>query len=151
MLLGSVGFAQEKADKIVVLKAARRLQLLHNGKVIRDYKVALGSHPVGPKERVGDKRTPEGEYVIDSKNAHSQYHLSLHISYPNQKDRERARRLGVNPGGDIMIHGLPDAYAWLGAEHARYDWTLGCIAVSNKEIEEIWKLVPAGTPVEIRP
>lgn len=140
-----------QADRIVVYKAQRKMELLRDGKVIKTYKVALGSNPVGPKTRQGDHRTPEGVYRIDSKNAHSRFHLALHVSYPDAKDRERARKLGASPGGDIMIHGLPDRYAYLGLLQSKYDWTDGCIAVSNSEIEEIWKLVPVGTPVEIRP
>lgn len=141
----------QQADRIVILKSERTMTLLHKGKVLRTYKVALGGEPRGPKQRAGDNRTPEGEYTIDLRNSHSQFHLSLHISYPNQADRERARRLGVDPGGDIMIHGLPAGYSWLGAAHRQMDWTLGCIAVTNSEIEEIWKMVPLGTKVEIKP
>ena len=96
-------------------------------------------------------RTPEGHYLIDSRNAASSYHKALHISYPNADDRERAARLGVAPGGAVMIHGLPNGKDWLGPTHRLYDWTLGCIAVTDSEIDEIWNLVPVGTPVEIRP
>ncbi len=140
-----------QADRIVVYKAQRKMELLRDGKVIKTYKVALGPNSAGPKARQGDHRTPEGVYRIDAKNSHSRYHLALHISYPDAKDRERARTLGVSAGGDIMIHGLPDRFAYLGALQSKYDWTDGCIAVSNAEIEEIWKLVPVGTEVEIRP
>jgi murein L,D-transpeptidase YafK len=140
-----------QADRIIVYKSRHKMELLGNGKVIKSYKIALGGNPVGAKTRQGDHRTPEGHYRIDTKNAHSQFHLSLHVSYPNAEDRESARKLGVSPGGDIMIHGLPDRYAYLGALHRNYDWTDGCIAVTNAEIEEIWKLVPVGTEVEIRP
>ncbi len=139
------------ADRVVIVKSARTMTLLHSGTVVKSYKIALGGHPIGPKERQGDERTPEGEYKIDSRNAHSQYHLALHVSYPNATDRARARRLGVDPGGDIMIHGLPRDWSWMGAAHRKLDWTLGCIAVTNQEIEEIWQLVPVGTPVEIKP
>jgi murein L,D-transpeptidase YafK len=141
----------EQADRIVIVKSERTMTLLRQGKVLKTYKVALGHQPRGPKGQAGDNRTPEGEYTIDLRNAHSQFHLSLRISYPNQADRERARKLGVDPGGAIMIHGLPAAYAWLGPAHRQTDWTLGCIAVTNPEIEEIWKMVPLGTKVEIRP
>ena len=127
------------------------MQLMHAGQVIKSFKIALGGEPVGPKTRQGDHRTPEGIYVIDSRNAHSKFHRSLHISYPNAADRERARRLGVSPGGDIFIHGLPNGYGWIGAAHRARDWTDGCIAVTDPEIEEIWKLIDNGTPVEIRP
>lgn len=124
---------------------------MHAGKVISSYRIALGGNPVGPKTRQGDRRTPEGTYVIDSRNAQSHYHRSLHISYPDAADRERARKLGVSPGGDIFIHGLPNGYGAIGAAHRLHDWTDGCIAVTDQEIEEIWKLVDNGTPVEIRP
>lgn len=141
----------EQADLIVIVKSERTMTLLRQGKVLKTYKVALGQEPRGRKAQIGDNRTPEGEYTIDLRNAHSQFHLALRISYPNQADRERARKLGVDPGGAIMIHGLPAAYAWLGPAHRQSDWTLGCIAVTNPEIEEIWKLVPLGTKVEIKP
>ena len=127
------------------------MDLMHAGQIIKTFKIALGSEPVGAKVRQGDHRTPEGVYVIDSRNAHSKFHRSLHVSYPNTADRERARRLGVSPGGDIFIHGLPNGYGWIGAAHRARDWTDGCIAVTDPEIEEIWKLVENGTPVEIRP
>ena len=140
-----------QTDHIIVYKSQHKMDLVSNGKVIKSYKVALGGNPVGPKTRQGDHRTPEGHYRIDTKNAHSRFHLSLHVSYPNAEDQERARKLGVRPGGDIMIHGLPDRYAYLGALHRNYDWTDGCIAVTNAEIEEIWKLVAVGTEVEIKP
>lgn len=140
-----------QADRIVILKAERTLRLYQAGKVLKTYRVALGGHPVGAKTRQGDGKTPEGLYKIDSRNAHSQFHLSLHVSYPNDEDRARARKLGVSPGGDIYIHGLPPAYAYLGSLHRQVDWTLGCVAVTDAEIEEIWKLVPNGTPVEIKP
>jgi len=139
------------ADRILVYKSQRKMELLRDGQVLKTYRIALGPNAVGPKTRQGDHRTPEGIYRIDAKNAHSRFHLALHISYPDAKDRERARQLGVNPGGDIMIHGLPDRYAYLGSLQSKYDWTDGCIAVSNPEIEEIWNLVPVGTTVEIRP
>src|SRR5579872_1119308 len=142
---------ETQCDKVLVLKAERKLQLLKDGKVIREYKVALGGSPKGPKVRQGDQKTPEGNYIIDSRNAASHYHKSLHVSYPSEADRAHARKLGVNPGGEIYLHGIGKEYGWLGAAHALHDWTLGCIAVTNDEIDEIWKLVPNGTPVEIRP
>ena len=141
----------EKADSILILKKDHILQLLAGGRVIRTYKVALGRGGLAPKEREGDGRTPEGHYVIDARNANSHYHRALHLSYPNADDRARAARQGVSPGGAIMIHGLPNGVAWLGASHLLCDWTLGCIAVTDAEIDEIWDLVPIGTPVEIRP
>jgi murein L,D-transpeptidase YafK len=140
-----------KADRIVVEKSTRTMTLMRDGIVLKTYKVALSREPVGAKEREGDHKVPEGEYVIDSKNPHSRFHLALHISYPNAVDKERARKLGVRPGGNIEIHGLDSKYAWVGSLQRRVDWTDGCIAVTNSEIEEIWPLVAVGTPVEIRP
>jgi murein L,D-transpeptidase YafK len=127
------------------------LELLAGGKVIRTYKVSLGRGGLSPKEREGDARTPEGHYTIDARNASSHYYKALHISYPSAEDRNRASKQGVSPGGAIMIHGLPNGMGWIGAAHRLYDWTLGCIAVTDQEIDEIWNLVPVGTPVEIRP
>ena len=141
----------EPADKVLIEKKARRLSLLSNSEVIKTYRIALGGNPIGPKERQGDNKTPEGTYIIDSRNRDSAYHLSLHLSYPNEKDKLRAKKLGVSPGGDIMIHGIKNGLAWIGAFHAEVDWTEGCIAVTDQEIEEIDRLVPNGTIVEIRP
>ncbi|HEY4679377.1 MAG TPA: L,D-transpeptidase family protein [Candidatus Angelobacter sp.] len=143
--------APDQADKIVILKSARTMTLLNGGKVLKTYKVALGSVPIGPKRVEGDHKTPEGNYIIDAKNQHSQFHLSLHISYPSAADQQRARAMGARPGGAIMIHGLAMPFAYLGPLHRQTDWTDGCIAVTNAEIEEIWKLVSVGTRVEIRP
>jgi murein L,D-transpeptidase YafK len=139
------------ADRIIIHKKTRTMELMHAGQMIKSYKIALGGEPLGPKTRQGDHRTPEGVYVIDSRNAHSQFHRSLHISYPNAADRERARKLGVSTGGDIYIHGLPNGYGFIGAAHRARDWTDGCVAVTDQEIEEIWGLVENGTPVEIQP
>ena len=141
----------EAADNVLIEKKERRLTLLSNGEVIKTYKIALGGDPVGPKERQGDNKTPEGTYIIDSRNRNSEYHLSLHISYPNERDKIRAKALNVSPGGDIMIHGIKNGLAWVGNLHAGIDWTNGCIAVTDEEMEEIYKLVPNGTMVEIRP
>jgi len=143
--------APQSADSILILKKDHVLELLKDGKVIRTYKVALGRGGLAPKEREGDGRTPEGHYIIDSRNAESHYHKALHISYPSEEDRRRAAKLGVSPGGAIMIHGLPNGMGWLGASHRFYDWTLGCIAVTDEEIDEIWEMTAIGTPVEIRP
>jgi murein L,D-transpeptidase YafK len=140
-----------KADRVVVNKANRALLLYRGGDVIRSYKIALGRNPTGPKTRQGDGRTPEGTYTISSRNTASAFHRSLRVSYPNAADRERARRLRASPGGDIMIHGLPNKMGAIGAAHRLTDWTDGCIAVTNEEIEEIWRLVPDGTPVHINP
>ena len=141
----------EPADKVLIEKKRRRLTLLSKGKAIKTYKIALGGNPVGPKEMEGDNKTPEGNYTIESRNRHSDYHLSLRISYPNERDKKRAKGLGVSPGGNIMIHGVKNGLEWVGEFHTATDWTEGCIAVTNKEMEEISRLVPNGTPVEIRP
>ena len=141
--------ATGSVSALLVMKARRRLYLLDGRKVIREFHIALGSDPVGHKEREGDGRTPEGVYYIDRRNPRSRYHLALGISYPNAADIARAKELGVDPGGDIFIHGQP-AFVPSGARIAG-DWTAGCIAVSNREIEEIWDLVPNGVPVAIRP
>ena len=139
------------ADRIVVEKSKRTLSLYRAGKLLKSYKIALGKNPVGPKQREGDSRTPEGSYVIDFRKADSKFHRALHISYPNAEDRRRARERGVQPGGAIMIHGLPNGTGAIGAAHRLRDWTDGCIAVTNEEIEEIWKVVPNGTAIVIRP
>jgi len=146
-------FATQKGsiDKILIEKKARRLMLISKGEVLKTYKIALGGNPNGPKERQGDNKTPEGTYVIDSRNRDSRYHQSLHISYPNERDKKRARELGVSPGGNIMIHGIKNGFSWVGDAQAETDWTKGCIAVTDEEIEEIVKLAPNGTIVEIRP
>jgi murein L,D-transpeptidase YafK len=141
----------EKADSILILKKDHLLELLKGGKVIRTYKVALGRGGLAPKEREGDALTPEGDYIIDSRNEHSAFYRALHISYPNEDDRKRAARFGVSPGGAIMIHGIKNGFGWIGEQHRRFDWTAGCIAVTDPEIDEIWNLVPVGTPVKIRP
>jgi murein L,D-transpeptidase YafK len=140
-----------EADRIVVQKSARTMTLMRDGKALKTYKVALSREPVGAKQRAGDHKVPEGEYVVDSKNPHSRFHLALHISYPNAADRERAHKLGVQPGGNIEIHGLDSKLAWVGSLQRQVDWTDGCVAVTNSEIEEIWPLIRVGTTVEIRP
>jgi tetratricopeptide (TPR) repeat protein len=138
-------------DKILIEKKERRLMLISKGEVLKSYKIALGGNPIGPKERQGDYRTPEGTYFIDSRNRDSRYHISLHISYPNERDKKRAKELGVSPGGDIMIHGIKNGFSRVGGFHTEVDWTKGCIAVTDAEIEEIEKLAPNGTIVEVRP
>ena len=141
----------EKADRVVVVKKDRSLTLLRHGAILKTYKIALGGNPVGPKTRQGDHKTPEGIYTLDSRNAHSRFYRSIHISYPNAEDRRRANRTGVLPGGDIFVHGLPNGFGWLGDTHRLKDWTDGCIAVTNDEMDEIWRAVPDGTMIEIRP
>lgn len=145
-------FAEEKPiDKVVVYKAKRQMQLLSGEEVIKTYSISLGDNPIGHKVQEGDERTPEGDYVIDYRNTKSRYHLSLHISYPNEKDKENAKKLGVSPGGDIMIHGSPNNFHWSEIILQNMDWTNGCIAITNKEIDEFGKLVKNGTAIRINP
>ncbi len=157
LLVGAVfSFADDgshlaRVDRVIVFKQERTLQLLDHGKVFKTYKVALGANPVGPKVRQGDHRTPEGAYVLDHRNAHSQFYKSIHISYPGAADRANAAKLHVAPGGDIFLHGLPNGYGWIGGKHRLKDWTDGCVAVTDEEIDEIWRLVRDGTPIEIKP
>ncbi|HEU0264937.1 MAG TPA: L,D-transpeptidase family protein, partial [Geobacterales bacterium] len=140
-----------RADRMLVEKGERRLTLFCQGVPLKSYRIALGHVPVGPKTMRGDGKTPEGIYQINGRNPHSRYYRALRISYPNDEDRRRAAQQGVNPGGDIMIHGLVQDVAWIGEKHALFDWTQGCIAVTNEEIREIWRVVADGTIVEIRP
>jgi len=140
-----------KADRVVVIKSKRLLMLEKEGKVLKAYRVALGGHPVGPKTQEGDSKTPEGHYRLDSRNANSKFYRSIHVSYPNASDAAAARKRGVRPGGAIMIHGLPREWAWVGKLHVATDWTDGCIAVSNEEMDEIWRAVSDGTPIDIQP
>jgi murein L,D-transpeptidase YafK len=136
---------------VLVEKREHSLTLLDHGKVLKKYRVAFGGDPIGAKARQGDHKTPEGMYQLDRRNAHSRFYRSIHISYPNAQDRARAHEAGVAAGGDVMIHGLPNGYGWLGSGHRARDWTDGCIAVTNAEMDEIWNAVPDGTPIEIRP
>lgn len=138
-------------DLIIVDKSDRVMMLFADGEEIVRYRIALGFAPQGDKRRVGDGKTPEGRYRISGRNPQSQFHLSLKISYPDASDRAAARAAGVDPGGDIFIHGTPGTSGKSPALVSRRDWTLGCIAVSNDDIEEIWRLAPIGTPIEIRP
>jgi murein L,D-transpeptidase YafK len=139
------------ADQVVVHKERRELHLLKGTDTVKTYRIALGRNPIGPKRTEGDGRTPEGNYVLDYRKLNSSFHLALHISYPNVSDRAQAKQRDVSPGGLIMIHGLPNGMGWLGRIYNIRDWTDGCIAVTNSEIEEIWAAVPDGTPVSLLP
>jgi murein L,D-transpeptidase YafK len=119
--------------------------------LIKSYQIALGKNPTGPKQFEGDFRTPEGLYYINDKNPNSKYHKNLGISYPNEKDLQNAKKQGKKPGGQIKIHGLPKNLSWLGKLHVLVDWTKGCIAVTNEEIDELYEIIEIGTPVEIKP
>lgn len=152
LLCHQSAFAEKyKADKIVVIKNKRVMMLLKDGEIMKIYRVSLGKNPDGHKNQEGDKRTPEGNYFIASRNQHSKYYLALNISYPNELDIQNAKKNGVSAGNNIAIHGLPKDMEELGKFHRRMDWTDGCIAVTNQEMEEIWNLVADGTRIEIKP
>jgi len=142
--------ADARADLLVVEKGQRRLVAYSQGRVLREYAVALGRDPVGTKVRQGDRRTPEGRYVIDGHNPTSRFHRALHVSYPSAADRETARRGGFDPGGDIMVHGIQNGLGFIGRAHRLLDWTTCCIAVTDAQIEELYRIVPDGTAIEIR-
>jgi murein L,D-transpeptidase YafK len=149
-----VSFAESQtplAERVLINKSERKMWLLHNDIRYREYSISLGGNPMGHKQREGDQKTPEGEYTIDFRNPNSSYHLSLHISYPNAQDKAKAKKADVSPGGDIFIHGLPNGMGALDFGFRKPDWTDGCIAVTNEEIEEIWNLVKNRTPIEIVP
>ena len=141
----------QKADEVLVIKSKKRLYLMNKGETFASFHVAFGSKPKGHKLEQGDDRTPEGRYILDYKNAGSAYYKSIHISYPNAKDRKEARKRGVDPGGDIMIHGQKNGYGRLSLLVQRFNWTNGCIALSDRDLEQVWMAVDPGTPIEIRP
>lgn len=140
-----------KADRVLVVKSERKLYLMRDGEVLRTFRVALGRQPRGTKERQGDGRTPEGEYRAEALNPESRFYRAIRISYPSAEDRARARAKGHRPGGDIMIHGVPRELLHWGDDQWMFNWTEGCIAVTNKEMDVIWRMVDLGTPIEIKP
>lgn len=146
-----VDLAKSTVDRILVVKSERKLYLLSAGKIVRTFDISLGLVPDGPKQREGDFRTPEGVYYIEAKNPASDYFLSLKISYPNERDRARAREQGVDPGSQIMIHGLPNEPRYPANRYLGWDWTDGCIAVSNSDMVDLWLMTSVSTPIEIRP
>ncbi len=154
-LVGSAGPSLaaplHKADEVLVIKHERKLYLRRQGETLKWFWVALGKNPVGQKSQIGDGRTPEGIYRIEGRDANSDFYRALWLSYPNGADRERAQQLGVNPGGGIMIHAVPKGYEPTGPGERMIDWTDGCIAVTNADMDEIWDRVPDGTRVEILP
>ena len=143
--------AMPQADEVVVHKSERRLYLMKNGKVLRSYRIALGLDPQGPKQREGDFRTPEGHYFLTRRNPRSDYFLSIQVSYPNEADLQRAHREHVDPGGSIMVHGLPNALSHSPSYYAKSDWTDGCIALSDSDMVEVWLMTRDNTPIEILP
>ena len=147
----NIALASVKADLVVVTKSESSLSLLREGKVIKSYRIAMGDNPVGHKLTEGDQRTPEGRYLLDYKKSDSAYYRAIHISYPNDEDRLRANALGIEPGGQIMIHGENPNSNLSPIEAQQYNWTDGCIAVTNAEMDELWRAIDAGTPIEIWP
>ena len=141
----------EKADEVIVIKHERKLYLMRQGEALKWFWIALGRFPVGQKTEIGDGRTPEGVYRIEGRDANSDFYRAMWLSYPNSADRERAKQLGINPGAGIMIHAVPEGYEPTEPGERMIDWTDGCIAVTNADMDEIWARVPDGTRVEIRP
>ncbi|PYJ62963.1 MAG: hypothetical protein DME20_08530 [Verrucomicrobia bacterium] len=138
-------------DRIVVEKSARRLSVFRDGRHVKTYRIALGRNPMGSKQEEGDMKTPEGTYKIDSRNAQSSFHLALHVSYPSDENNKRAAARGVSAGSDVMIHGIRNGLGWIGAFHRWKDWTHGWVALTDEEIEELWRVTSDGTTIEIRP
>ena len=139
----------KKIDKILVVKHKRELTVFSKGEALRTYKISLGGVPIGKKKFEGDQKTPEGIYTINDRNPNSDYHLNLAVSYPNEADSLHALKFGKSAGGEIKIHGLPNGYGFIGKFQRFKDWTLGCIALTNSEIEELFYDVPMGTEIEI--
>ena len=151
LIIAATSFAGDnKVDLVLVDKSEKKMYLLSGGKQIKVYHVVFGSNSKGHKLQEGDERTPEGKYVLDYKKADSSFYKAIHISYPNEEDKANAKKMGVSPGGLIMIHGQKNGYGWLSWLMQRFNWTKGCIAVTNSEMDEIWQLVKVGTPIEIR-
>jgi murein L,D-transpeptidase YafK len=149
--LRNASAAISPVELVVVYKSQQLMQLLKGNEVVRSYQVALGRNPLGHKQKAGDCRTPEGTYCIDRHKKHSRFYKALHISYPNRQDLAAARNHDRSPGGDIMIHGLPKGFEDLADSHFMRNWTKGCIAVNNAEMDEIWQLIADGTPIVIKP
>jgi len=141
----------DRVDRVVVDKSEKKLYLMHSEEVVHSFHVVFGADPKGHKQHEGDERTPEGNYTLDYKNSHSKFHRSIHISYPNAKDRRRAKEKGLRPGGAIFIHGQMNGLEWLSFASQYFNWTDGCIALKNSDMDEVWKSVKPGTPIEIKP
>lgn len=138
-------------DSVLVNKSELKMYLLAKGEKVKEYSIALGANPKGHKQQEGDERTPEGKYFLDYKKSDSSFYKAIHISYPSVEDQAKAKERGVNPGGLIMIHGQKNGLGWLSWASQNFNWTNGCIAVTNKEMDEIWSLIKVGTPIEIQP
>ena len=151
LLIPTYAFSIEKADLVVVLKSESKLYLMRNGKPLKEFKVVFGANPKGHKVKMGDERTPEGRYFLDYKKADSSFYKAIHISYPNKQDIKRSKDLGVDPGGLIMIHGQKNGFGWLSFITQLFNWTDGCIALTNEDMDEVWESVDVGTPIDIKP
>jgi murein L,D-transpeptidase YafK len=151
MFQTAYGTGTQTADTVLVIKSAKRLYLLNKGEPFASLPVTFGGQPEGHKQALGDQRTPEGHYMLDYKNVNSLFYKSIHISYPNAQDKAEARKLGLSPGGDIMIHGQTNGWEWAAPIVQLFSWTDGCIALSNKDMDRVWAAVNPGTPIEIRP
>jgi murein L,D-transpeptidase YafK len=144
-------YSIEKADSVVVIKKDRRLYLHKDGESYASFRVTFGANPSGHKEAQGDEKTPEGDYLLDYKNPNSKFYKSIHNSYPNKQDKAKARELGLDPGGDIMVHGQTNGWGWAALVMNFFGWTDGCIALSDKDMDLVWQAIDPGTPIEIRP
>ena len=151
LLIPTCAVCMEKADFVLVVKSESSLYLQKEGDSFKKFHVVFGANPIGHKQQQGDARTPEGRYILDYKKEDSAFYKSIHISYPNEQDRLRAKKLGVHPGGMIMIHGQKNGYGWLSFIAQRINWTDGCIALTDSDMDEVWEAVDAGTPIEIKP
>jgi murein L,D-transpeptidase YafK len=151
LIVPNFTFATDKANMVLVIKSESKLFLKKDDKILKEYHVVFGANPKGHKLQESDERTPEGKYILDYKKKNSSFYKAIHISYPNENDKQRAKKSGVNPGGFIMIHGQKNKFGWVSWISQRFNWTDGCIAVSNSEMDEIWKAVDTGTPIEITP
>ena len=151
LLVATLCQADDKADLVIVQKKDRVILLMKDGKEFRRYNISLGGNPIEHKLQDGDQRTPEGNYILDYKKSDSSFYKAIHVSYPNVEDLYRAKQSGVDPGGFIMIHGQKNGLGWLGSLAQLFDWTDGCIAVKNSEMDEIWDTVDVGTPIQINP
>jgi len=151
LFLSGVVYSAEKADRVLVDKSESRLYLIRNNEVFASFRVKFGANPKGHKQQLGDERTPEGKYTLGYKNAGSSFYKSIHISYPNARDQEVARKLGVSPGGDIMVHGQPNGWGSYSPLIQLFNWTDGCVALKNSDMDIVWDAVEPGTPIEIRP
>jgi murein L,D-transpeptidase YafK len=148
---GSILAAEAEIDFVLVKKSESKMYLLSKGKTLKEYEVAFGADPEGHKQKEGDEKTPEGKYTLDYKKEDSAFFKAIHISYPNAADMARSKAANLNPGGQIMIHGQRNGLGWLAWITQWFDWTDGCIAVTNEEMEEIWRMIEVGTPIEIKP